>query len=87
MRPLAALRQGGQHLKPAREVADGFEVGRTLQCPFPCPLPVAHRQRTQACFGVVIRQQFRLRGDRLSKLPLQHLGNTLVIVLSRTLEE
>ena len=55
--------------------------------PLPRPLPVADRLLREPRLRVVVRQQLGLRLDDLGKLRLQHLGNALVVLLPRALEQ
>ena len=48
-------------------------------------LPVANSLFPEVRCGVVVHPHFGLRGGDLWKLPLQDLGNTLVVLLSRAL--
>ena len=59
---------------------------RSLAC---CarPLPVGNRLLGAARGGVVMCQQFGLCRNDLRKSGFQHLGNALVVVLARTLEQ
>ena len=46
-------------------------------------MPVGHRLVSEPFFRVVMGDQLGLCSDRLSKLPNQNAGNTLVVLLPR----
>ena len=51
---LRCLWQGLEQLDPGSEVADGFQMGRTVAGLLACPLPVDHRLRGAARRRVVL---------------------------------
>ena len=61
--PLGRLWQGFEQRDPRGQVADGFEMGRTVAGLLAGPLPVAERLLCAARGGVVLGHQFRLRLD------------------------
>ena len=81
------LWQGLEQLNPSGEVAYGFHIGRAVAGLLACPLPVGHRLLVAARRGVVMCQQFGLCRNDLRKSGFQHLGNALVVVLARTLQQ
>ena len=82
---LRRVRQGLQHFQALAEVGDRFGVCRALDGALARLLPVEHRLGTEARFGVVMRHQLRLQQRSVGELRFQHLRNTLVILLPRTL--
>jgi hypothetical protein len=55
-----------------RQVTDRFRMRRALQGTLPGSLPIGDSLRRLTRLGVVLRQEFRLRGAVLGKLPFQH---------------
>ena len=82
---LRRLWQGLQQLNPVVQVADGFQMGRAVAGSLARLLPVANRLLDETCLRVVMRQQFGLCLSGLWELGFQHLGNPLMVVLSRAL--
>ena len=68
-------------------MADRLDVGGALERPLTRPLPMGHRRCAEARLGVMMCQQFGLGLHRLGKLRLQHLRNTLVVLLPCALQE
>ena len=79
------LWQGLEQLNPGGQVADGFQMGRAVTGLLACLLPVANSLCNEPCFRTVMRQQFGLCLSGLWELGFEHLGNPLMVVLSRTL--
>src|SRR5205823_5439437 len=80
---LGGVRQRLEQLEPFRESADRLDMRRALNGALAGPLPIRDSLRVQAGLGVVMGQQLRLcRADR-GKTRLQHLGNTLLLLLAR----
>ena len=76
-----------QQLEGAAEVADRFQVGRTLRGAFPCPLVVGDSLLGQAGFIVVARDQLGLDLDSLGELRFKHFGDPRMKRSSRALEQ
>jgi hypothetical protein len=68
-------------------VPHGFQIGRALQGLLAGALPVGHGLRHQACLGVVMGQQFRLRLLDFRKPLHEHLRNLSVELLTGALEQ
>ena len=71
----------------AFEVAQGFLISRVLERPLSCPLPVRERRLVLPRLGVVVGDQLRLGINRLRKALLEHLCNTLMVLLAGALEQ
>ena len=81
------LGHDGQNLQPCGEELERFGIRRVLRGTLPSLVPVRQGLSLEARFRVVPGQQFGLGDRSLGELRRQHLGNTLVILLSRALEE
>src|SRR5262249_33714676 len=81
LKTLGGLRERLQHFQSPGEVTNGLGVCRVLVGPLARTLPIIYSLRAEAGFRVMMRQQFRLGLDSLGKLPLQYLGDVLVIML------
>jgi hypothetical protein len=68
------------------EVDNRFDIGRALDGALPGLLPVADGLGGAPRFGVVVRHQLWLGLDRLGKALLEHLSNTLMVLLAGALE-
>src|SRR2546427_9169219 len=68
-------------------MANCLDVSRAFDGYLSRLLPVGNSLLCEPSLGVVMRQQFGLRLDQLGKLCLQHLGNALVVLLPRALEQ
>src|SRR5262245_16144033 len=64
-----------------------FDMGGSLDSFLPSVMPIVHRFFRETCFRIVMCQQFWLCLGGLWELFLQYLGNSLVIVLPRTLQQ
>ena len=64
-----------------------FRIGRARIAALARPLPVPHRLLGTTRLGVVLRQDFGLPLRGLGPLGLEDLGNALVDLLPRALQE
>jgi hypothetical protein len=68
-------------------MADRLDIRRPLDGVLAGPLPERYGLHPEACFRIMMRQEFRLGLRRLWKLCLQHLRNPLVVLLPGALQE
>ena len=81
------LRQGAEQLQASGSVTGGFAVSGALQCSSASRLPVQDRLRGQAGLGVMVGQQFGPCFDDLWESGFQCIGDALVVLLARALEQ
>jgi hypothetical protein len=62
-------------------------MGRALESTLACPLPIGDGLLCEPSLGVVMCQQFRLTFSRLEKLCFQDVGDALMVLLPRALEQ
>jgi len=81
------LGHGAQHPQPCGEELERFGIRRARISTLLGLVPIGQGLSPEVRFRVVPGQQFGLRGRGLRKLGRQHLGNALMVLLPRTLEE
>src|ERR671922_2453505 len=84
---LRRLWQGLEQLDPGGYVANGFQIGRAVAGLLARPLPVGNSLLYEPSLGIVMGQQLGLRLAALGKMCLQHLGNTLMVLLARAAQQ
>src|SRR5262249_37410668 len=84
---LGSVRQRFEQSQRCREIVNSLDIRRTPNGPLTRSLPVGNSLLYESSLRVMLCQQFRLRLDQVGKPCLQYLGNTLVILLPRALEQ
>src|SRR5262249_16151005 len=84
---IESVRQCLEQFQTLGEVCERFRMSRALDGTLACPLPISHSLLPETRLRVMMRRQLRLDLDNLSKLRRQHLGNTLMVLLARVLQE
>src|SRR5215813_8214228 len=87
LRTLRGVREGREHFQPLREVCDRLHMGRMLDGALACFEPVSDGWLTETRLRVVMCEQFGLRLSSLGKLGFQDLGNALMVLLPRALQQ
>ena len=85
--PVGGVRQGREHLEPLGQMPDRFQIGGALDGALAGLLPIRNRLGHRAGLRIVMGQQLGLGLAELGKARLQHLGNTLMVLLPRTLQQ
>ena len=84
---LGCAREGLEYLQSLADVTDGLEIGRMLNGPPACPLPIVEGRHAQASLRIVMSQQFGLSLADVGEVGLQHLGNMLMVLLAGAAEQ
>src|SRR4029453_13820007 len=87
LRATRRVRQGPKDFQRAGELPDGLDIGRACDGVLPGLDPVAERLFLEASLGEVMGQKLGLRGADLGKLLREDLGDPLMMLLPRALEE